>query len=100
MIESLFDVMTPAQREAWREKSRKGGRAVRGAVKARAARIGWKKKPNRFFRPKAGGFTCSNCGHWHDFPADIDDYPRVKHTCRCGQRHTIIKRRAFPRKNR
>jgi hypothetical protein len=88
----------------WRNISAKGGRGARGSVKARSARIGWKKSPNRFMKrkyqhaakkpePPPMGFFCvnENCGKWHEFPKGFDHRKRQYHRCQCGQECSILR---------
>jgi len=91
--------------------SAKGGRAARGAVKARASKIGWERSPNRFGlvkerslaererRPKPDriqGFICSCCHKWHEYPQDMDLRTKHYHTCGCGAQHVIWRGVAEP----
>jgi hypothetical protein len=107
---NMFDQLPPKVKQQWRMNSAKGGRGARGAVKARACKIGWKKSPHRFDKkkeqnlaererrparkarnPMPSGFFCLQCGKWHDFPPGFDHRTKQFHRCGCGQEHTIYR---------
>lgn len=100
----FIDTLPTKARKQIREWSARGGRAARGEVKARAARIGWQHSPNRFEKRRErrlaampSGFMCE-CGKWHDYPLGMPY--RAIHSCSCGKDHTITRGIAVLRKRK